>query len=251
MNICEFPIEITNKNKHKTSIKDASIEAYWKFHESEEKYNELVKTYLTGMGKNFNAYCTSELISGYNKVGCTESHCFILIDKKDDRKNQVNAKVTFVTENNLTTAIEECQKSIKKVLGHEGLKVNILSENVTLFLVENNDKADTKVEIRAAYKKRENFDRNDIINIVIFIVVILICVILMFVYKESQEFFSNSLSIALSFFVSAITIVSLKFFGKKKIRIDDFQQWMKEPSDKEKILKQLTTAEPVKRPKTK
>lgn len=235
---------------HKTSIKGVSKAAYWKLHDGEEKYNNLVSNYRAQMGKNFNAYCTEALISGYSKVERTESHCFILIDDEDDSVNKVKAKAVFVTEYNLTAAIEECQKTIKKVLKEEGLKVYVRSENVTLFLVENNDKVNTKVEIKATYKKREAFDRNDIINIIVFIVAILICIALMWIFKESQAVVSNSLSVAATFLASTIIIFSLKFFGKKKIRIDDFQQWMKESTYKEKVVKELETIEPVKRPKT-
>ncbi len=249
MNICEFPIEIINQNKHKTSIKEASTEAYWKLHEGEEKYNNLVSNYLAQMGKNFKAYCTLELISGYSKVGSTESHCFILIDKKDDRVNKIKARVVFVTEKNLTNALEDCQKEIKNVLKQEGLKVNVLSEEVTLFLVENNDKANTKVEIKAAYKKREAFDQNDIINISILTFFIVLCIVFRG-FSNSQEIQSFSMSVGATFFASLLLIIALKFFGKKKIRIDDFQQWMKEPTEKEKIFEELAATDPVNRPKT-
>lgn len=248
MNICEFSIKIINKNKHKTSIKEASKEAFWNEHGNEEKYNELVNTFHKEIGENFRAYCTIPLIAGYRKIN--ESHCIIALDDKNDSTKQVNAKIIIVTKDNLTQALEKCQKEVKKILNKEGLKVIIENEKIKLFVVENNDKADVKVEIEASYKKREYFDFNDGIYLSVHLFFIFVSSILAFKYSDNSDIFPLSVTTAISLSISAIITTSIKLFGKRKIRIDDFTQWMKPSSEGEREMQELIKTRKLNTPKT-
>ena len=121
---------------------------------------------------------------------------------------------------------------------------------IKYMLAAPNDKADVKVEIEASYKKREYFDFNDGIYLVVHLFFIFVSSILAFKYSDNSDIFPLSVTTAISLSISAIITTSIKLFGKRKIRIDDFTQWMKPSSEGEREMQELIKTRKLNTPKT-
>ena len=68
--------------------------------------------------------------------------------------------------------------------------------------------------------------------------------------QEDQIIVSNSISIAITLFISAAATSIIKILCSKKIRIDDFKQWIEGTSMEQKLQEDYVDVEPVQRPKT-
>ena len=268
MNTCNILIDIVSKKKSKKTTKE-NLQKLTKDAFLLVQTQKTIDDTYSKQGVHFKAEFQKEALLGFNIVN--DIDYFVFFKTKSDNPYKTTLSIVFKSEqSDISENIKNVKKDIKSVIKQKGIKIEKTYNELFFFVSNEKDIIFTDSSIRALITKHV-ISRSEKIRLFICSILILISLMLMIFFgitflRDSNikltfiNFFVDAIfsdtvnmtTICFSIFSSLITpliweILNL-VFDTNSVMINDFGQWIKPKSDKEKKADEANETDKYDRP---
>ncbi len=224
LNVFKFSINILNKNNLPNNIK---TEIYRKYSDNSSYRTNYKKYCIKQWGKidkdNIRGLYSSNSIVSF--VNISKNHYYLVEVDNQDSKDQISLDVFVISElDDVTDSFNIVYNDINKKL--KGLKLKVIDKKALLYIYDGSDITSTDFMIKADIVKFNEFNNNEIFQLLIIGITILFAIIIAFKYNN-DSIFNGCISWIVSSLLFLLSSLLMKVnFRKKKIKIKDFSKWI-------------------------